>query len=118
MVRRALMVLALLALAAGAAAHGMLERSEPRDGSTLRHAPPQVRLLFSSVIEPAYSRVEVLDAEGRRVDLGDSAVDAANRSLLRVSLPALPPGRYRIVWRVLSVDTHVTEGTVTFRIAP
>jgi methionine-rich copper-binding protein CopC len=118
MVRSALMVLAILAVAATAAAHGMLERSEPRDGSTLKQSPPQVRLLFSSAIEPAYSRVEVLDAEGRRVDLGDGTVDAANRSLLRVSLPALPPGRYRVAWRVLSVDTHVTEGTVTFRIAP
>ena len=47
----------------------------------------------------------------------DSRVDAGNRSLLRVSLPALPPGRYKVAWRVLSIDSHVTEGDFTFRIA-
>ena len=48
----------------------------------------------------------------------DSRVDPDNRALLRVSLPLLPPGRYKVAWRVLSVDSHVTEGDFTFRIAP
>jgi copper resistance protein C len=37
---------------------------------------------------------------------------------LEVSVPALAPGRYRVVWRVLSLDTHVTEGDFTFDVAP
>ena len=114
---RALLVLALLAVGSAAAAHGVLERTEPRGGSTLRTAPAQVRLQFTGAIEPAYSQVRVLDGGGRRVDLGDSRVDPANRALLRVSLPALPPGRYKVAWRVLSVDSHVTEGDFTFRVA-
>jgi copper resistance protein C len=116
--RRALAVLALLGLVSTAAAHGVLERTEPRGGSTLKSAPPQVRLHFTGALEPAYSRVQVLDGGGRAVDLGDSAVDTANRALLRVSLPALPPGRYKVAWRVLSIDSHVTQGDFTFRIAP
>lgn len=111
------MLLAVLALASAAAAHGVLERTEPRGGSTVKSAPAQVRLQFTGAIEPAYSQVQVLDGGGRRVDLGDGRVDPDNRALLRVSLPALPPGRYRVAWRVLSVDSHVTEGAFTFRIA-
>jgi methionine-rich copper-binding protein CopC len=38
--------------------------------------------------------------------------------MLRVSLPPLPAGRYTVAWRVLSVDSHVTEGTFSFRVAP
>jgi hypothetical protein len=38
--------------------------------------------------------------------------------LLRVSLPKLVPGTYRVTWRVLSVDTHVTEGDFTFAVVP
>jgi len=114
---RALAVLGLLALTSVAAAHGVLERTEPRGGSTVKSAPTQVRLQFTGAIEPAYSHIRVLDGGGRRVDLGDSRVDAGNRSLLRVSLPALPPGRYKVAWRVLSIDSHVTEGDFTFRIA-
>ena len=114
---RALVLLALLALASAAAAHGVLERTEPRGGTTVKTAPAQVRLQFTGAIEPAYSEVRVLDSGGRRVDLGDSRVDSDNRALLRVSLPTLPAGRYKVAWRVLSVDSHVTEGDFTFRIA-
>ena len=114
---RTLVALALLGAVSTAAAHGVLQRTEPRGGSTLKGPPAQVRLEFTGAIEPAYSRVQVLDAEGRRVDLGDSRVDPENRALLRVSLPTLPPGRYKVAWRVLSVDSHVTEGDFTFRIA-
>jgi methionine-rich copper-binding protein CopC len=45
-------------------------------------------------------------------------VDPANPALLQVSLPQLAPGRYRVMWRVLSVDTHVTEGDFTFDVVP
>ena len=114
---RALMLVALLGLASTVFAHGVLERTEPRGGSTLKTAPAQVRLQFTGAIEPAYSQVQVLDGGGRRVDLGDSRVDPDTRTLLRVSLPALAPGRYKVAWRVLSIDSHVTEGDFTFRIA-
>ena len=33
-------------------------------------------------------------------------------------MSALPTGRYRVVWRVISVDTHVAEGDFTFDVAP
>ena len=38
--------------------------------------------------------------------------------MLRVTLAPLAPGTYRVVWRVLSVDTHVTEGDFTFTVVP
>src|SRR6266481_2921149 len=31
-------------------------------------------------------------------------------------LPPLPPGRYKVLWRVLSIDADVTEGGFSFRI--
>ena len=118
--RRALLLftVALPLLAARAAAHGFLERSDPRAGSTLKTPPGSVRLWFTGAIEPAYSRVEVLNEQGQRVDIGESVVDAETRKTLKIALPPLPPGRYRVEWRVLSVDTHVTKGTFTFRVGP
>lgn len=113
---RCLLLVVVLTVISTASAHGVLERTEPRGGSTVKSAPPQVRLQFTGAIEPAYSQVRVLDGGGRRVDLGDSRVDPDNRALLRVSLPELPPGRYKVAWRVLSIDSHVTEGDFTFRI--
>jgi methionine-rich copper-binding protein CopC len=37
---------------------------------------------------------------------------------LEVSLPTLKPGKYKVSWRVMSVDTHVTNGTFAFEIVP
>ena len=38
------------------------------------------------------------------------------QALLKVSLPPLGPGTYRVAWRVVSVDTHVTSGSFTFQV--
>jgi len=108
----------LLLLAVSVSAHGILERTEPRANGTVATPPSHVRLWFTGALEPAYSRVRVEDERGARVDLGDSAVDGQNRALLRVSVPALAAGRYKVVWRVLSVDSHVTEGTFSFSVKP
>jgi methionine-rich copper-binding protein CopC len=40
------------------------------------------------------------------------------RTVLEMSLPSLPPGRYHVSWRVVSVDTHVTEGAYAFDVLP
>jgi len=113
-----ILLLAVLEASTAARAHSFLDRADPRVGGTVRASPAQVRLWFTGALEPAYSRVRVLDEAGRQVDGGDSQVDAQNAALLRVSLPPLPPGRYKVTWRVLSVDSHVVEGDFTFRVAP
>jgi methionine-rich copper-binding protein CopC len=98
-------------------AHAFLERADPRVGSTVRTPPAEVRLWFTESLEPAFSSVQVVNAAGQRVDKGDPHVDPATPNLLRISLQSLAPGTYKVVWRVLSVDTHVTEGDFTFRVA-
>ena len=106
-----------LLLGAGVAwGHAFLERAEPRVGSTVKTAPSQVRVWFTEALEPAFSTLEVVNQSGDRVDRGPAQVDAASRVLLQVPLKPLGPGTYRVRWRVLSVDTHVTEGDFTFRI--
>ncbi len=107
-----------LALCAAAAAHAMLDRAAPRVGSSVKAVQGRVELWFTEPLEPAFSTVKVVDASGREVDGHDAAVDQADSTHLFVSVPALPPGRYRVLWRVVSVDTHATEGDFTFDVAP
>lgn len=108
----------LLAGATVAGAHAYLQRADPRAKSTVRTAPTQVRLWFTEELEPAFSSVQVVNEGGQRVDKGDSQVDPSAPKLLRISLSPLPPGTYKVIWRVLSVDGHVTKGNFTFRVAP
>ena len=101
-----------------ALAHAFLDRADPPVGSTVKSTPSQVRIWFTENLEPAFSRIRVLNQAGQQVDLNDSQADPSNAALLRISIPPLSPGAYKVIWRVLSVDTHITEGDFTFRIAP
>ena len=105
----------LLLGAAAAHAHAYLDRANPRVGSAVRSAPREVSLWFTQNLEPAFSSAQVRDSSGARVDRG-ARVDGSNRALLHVSVKSLPPGTYRVHWRVLSVDTHTTEGNFSFRV--
>ena len=107
-----------MAFVAPVRAHAFLDHATPAVGSKVRGSPVQVKLWFTEQLEPAFSTIQVLDRSGKRVDNADIKVDRADPTLLQVSLPRLAPGTYRVTWRVLSVDTHVTEGDFTFDVIP
>ena len=110
----------VLALTASpvALAHAFLDHATPAVGSHVRGSPQAVTLWFTEELEPAFSSIKVLDASGKQVDRGDTAPDPNDRTALKVSLQRLVPGVYRVAWRVLSVDTHVTEGEFSFTVQP
>ena len=95
-------------------AHAHLSRAEPRVGATVSPAPQEVSLWFTEGLEQTFSSVEVHDASGARVDEGEAQISG---STMHIGLKALPPGTYKVIWRALSVDTHKTDGTFTFKVA-
>jgi methionine-rich copper-binding protein CopC len=111
-------VVLLLAAAGSAFAHAHLDRASPAVGSTVTPAPKEVVLWFTNQLEPAFSSIEVRDEKGASVQAGKASVDRGNRTQLRAPLKALSPGTYKVMWRVLSVDTHRTQGDFTFRVGP
>jgi methionine-rich copper-binding protein CopC len=72
-----------------------------------------VTLWFTQKLEPAFSSVNVTNAAGQRVDSGKPRVSGNQMS---VSLRPGGSGAYHVNWRVLSVDTHTTEGNFTFQV--
>jgi methionine-rich copper-binding protein CopC len=116
--KRIILTLGVIVLAGSARleAHAFLKRAEPAVGSTAQTSPNGVRIWFTENIEPAFSTIQVFDASGKEVDKRDVHLDRSNHALLHVSLPPLGAGTYKVVWRVVSVDTHVTNGNFTFRI--
>jgi copper resistance protein C len=108
------MVSLLLLLAGGeASAHAMLDHAEPRVGNRVATAPREVTLWFTERLEPAFSTVRVTDAAGKRADTGKSRVSGSQMS---VSLRPGGSGTYHVMWHVLSVDSHTTEGSFTFQV--
>jgi hypothetical protein len=101
---------------ATAFAHAMLDHASPKVGSSSPAAPHEVALWFTENLEPAFSTIEVRNESGALVSSGKAHLGARNE--LRVGLKALSPGTYKVSWRVLSVDTHRTQGDFSFRVGP
>jgi methionine-rich copper-binding protein CopC len=105
----------MLAGAGSAFAHAMLDHATPKVGSTVSAPPKDIVLWFTEKLEPAFSSIEVRNEQGAVVTAGKATV-IGDRTQLRAPLKALQPGTYKVNWKVLSVDTHRTEGSFSFRV--
>lgn len=113
-IRTALVLLVALALPASADAHAFLVSSTPASGVSLARAPRVVTLRFTEPVSPALTHVQIFD--GRGIPRGGARVSegrAANE--LRVALPRLATGAYRITYSTVSEDDlHATRGAIVF----
>jgi methionine-rich copper-binding protein CopC len=115
MKRTLLLAAAMAGLCGPAMAHAFLEKASPAAGENLRAGPAQVALHFSEPLEPAFSGVLVTDMDGRNMNGGPLAVNGTEMDL---PLKKLPPGRYRVSWHAVSIDTHRTAGKYNFLVLP
>jgi hypothetical protein len=107
--------LVIAACASPAFAHAFLQRSEPGAGAALSAPPKRAVLIFSEQLEPVFSGMTVSDAAGRNVEAGAAMIAG---TAMVAPLKQLPPGRYRVTWHAVSVDTHRTEGSYSFTVKP
>jgi methionine-rich copper-binding protein CopC len=114
---RSLALAAALLAAGPASAHAFLKSAAPAVGSTVHQAPSEVVIEFTQPIEAGFSSIAVQDASGAPVSAGEARSDG-DKAHLAVGLKPLSPGAYKVIWHATSVDTHKTEGTFTFTVAP
>ena len=113
----ALACAALLLGSGTASAHALLSRSDPPINAALRESPSAVTLFMTEPLERGYSSVQVLDAGGRRRDVGGTEFSDANPTQMRVNVLRLDPGIYTVAWRTLSkIDGHTWNGSYTFSV--
>jgi copper resistance protein C len=101
--------------ASAVSAHAFLERMSPAAGDNIHAGPLKVELHFSEALEPAFSGIKVTDSGGHDMAAGPLV---ANGSQIELPLKTLSPGRYRVSWHAVSVDTHRTEGKYNFLVMP
>jgi methionine-rich copper-binding protein CopC len=118
MKKKSIQLAAILFFAAQtlARAHAFLDHAEPKVGSTIEKSPTEIKIWFTQNLEPAFSSLQIQNAQGQEVDKKDAHLDAKDKSLFIVSLPELSAGTYTVIWRVVSVDTHKTQGKFEFTI--
>ncbi len=106
---------AFAALTVPAAAHAVLEAADPAAGARVERAPARVTLTFDEPVETSLGSVRVIDDTGALI-AGTGAVvhPGGVGSIVAVTLPSLPRGRYVVVWNVVSADSHVVGGAYAF----
>ena len=117
---RACLAVSLLVLAgaADARAHGLLKRSRPAAGDTLRTVPSSLRLEFTEAPELAVSSIRLLDPLRRDVALAPLRTAGDSDLVLLADIRgALVAGRYTVRWQVAGADGHPVRGEYDFVIA-
>jgi methionine-rich copper-binding protein CopC len=128
-----------------AAGHAYLQTADPGEDAIVRTPPREVRLAFTEPVEVRFSIFKVYplraepgwdqrrlngaagllvsevlrkrDDEAVRADAGlATPARTSARVVLRVKAD-LRPGAYVVMWRVLSIDTHTTQGFYVFTYA-
>src|SRR3954466_11406950 len=114
----ALGLLTMVGLTGLAEGHAKLKEASPAAESTVKVAPGEVIITFTEALEPKFSKIEVQDSKGQRVDQGTAQALPGEPTRLAIALKPLTAGVYRVTWRVVSVDTHRSEGSYQFTVAP
>jgi copper resistance protein C len=97
-------------------AHAYPAVSVPNNGATVKEPPREVRIQFTEGVEIAFSQLTVKSSKGEVVSQGK--LRQLTSDTLAIEVKPLTAGTYSIEWQVLSVDTHVTDGTLRFTVAP
>jgi copper transport protein len=106
----------VFAFPAAADAHAVLVSSNPVDGSRLDSSPSTVTLHFDERVELVPDTARVISSDGARADTGH-ARQGSDESVVIIPLnPDLPKGSYTATWRVVSADTHIVSGSISFGI--
>ena len=107
-----------IATTATVEAHAFLDHASPEVGGKVHGSPKEVKVWFTEKLEAAFSKLQVFNEAAQEVDSRNQRLDPGNAALLIVSVPPLKPGIYKVVWRVVSVDTHTTHGSFNFEVVP
>lgn len=110
----------LSAVASDVVAHARLKRANPAVGGIVSASavPVELQVWFTEPVEPALSTIRVVNSAGAQMDRGDVRIDAGDHTQLRVTLLPLTPDIYRVIWNVVSIDTHRRSGSFPFRVEP
>jgi len=97
-------------------AHAKAVSADPAPRSVISHSPQSINILLNQLFEPSYSTIVIKGSDGKPVTMAKATVDPDNKKRLTLSLPTLPPGKYTVSYKILSLDGHTITSNYTFKI--
>ena len=111
----AALLVAMTMAASPASAHARLEKSSPKDGSTLTATPPEVMLQFNEPIKDGLNQVTVKSGS---TDATQGKPEVDGNTVYQPLKSSLAAGDYTVTYKVVSADGHPVSGTLTFTYTP
>ena len=95
-------------------AHAVLMDSKPKMNSTVKGPDFPIWLRFNVRVDGKRSRLELIGPDGTV-----APVEAPKQSapdILESHVAGIKPGAYKLQWRVLASDGHMSKGEVSFTV--
>lgn len=109
------LVFSLFTYTLTASAHADLSSSSPAQGDVLEKMPSEVRLTFTTSIDPTVFELDVRTQNGVSILNGDAEINS-NKNELTVELIPAASGQIQIIYSVISKDAHPIKGVIEFTV--
>jgi copper resistance protein C len=95
-------------------AHAVLMQSKPAIDSTVKGPDVPIWLRFNVRVDGKRSHLELIAPDGSTIAVSSPKQSAPD--ILESSASGLKPGAYKLQWRVLASDGHISNGVVEFTV--
>jgi methionine-rich copper-binding protein CopC len=99
-----------------ASAHATLKSATPAQDAEVTTAPKEISLRFNEKLEAAFSNAKLVDSNGKEVPTAKASLDPADPSVMKLAVPALPAGKYKVEYAVVGHDGHRRKGNYSFTV--
>lgn len=97
-------------------AHAGLQSSTPAKDAEVAAALKEITLQFNEKLEAAFSNAKLVDSTGKEVTAEKATLDAANPSIMKLAVPMLSPGKYKVEYGGVGHDGHRRKGDYSFTV--
>ena len=112
----ALFAATTMAGASSAWAHAALKSATPAKDAEVASAPKEITLQFNEKLEAAFSNAKLVDSTGKEVTTDKATLDATDASVMKLTVPALAPGKYKVEYVGVGHDGHRRKGDYSFTV--
>lgn len=113
-----LTLILLLAVTTAALAHTALRSSSPAEDERLAVPPTEIRLSFTSAVDPRLARVILATADSAPVRLDSVRTGSATDEIVAPILEPVAGGELTVSWQVIGTDGHPVRGRFAFVVDP
>ena len=97
-------------------AHATLKSATPAKDAEVTTAPKEIVLRFNEKLEAAFSNAKLVDGNDKVVSIGKATLDAADPSVMKLAIPALGAGKYKVDYVGVGHDGHRRKGDYFFTV--